>query len=114
MSAAAPSPPPPPEASFPFELLPTTARERIVGYLPQALYHPVVDALPLLGPHFVEHQWGLLCEAIAKEDSVALLDWYMQKHGYFRSDWDRQHIVRDAAEVGSSAILQMAIVERKW
>ena len=50
-------------SSFPFDLLPTTARERIVGYLPQRLYEPVVDALPLLRPHFVK-QGGLLHEAV--------------------------------------------------
>ena len=54
-------------------------------------------------------------EAVAKEDSVALLDWYTARvRGFIDSEWDRQYIVRAAASFGSRAILQMAILERKW
>ena len=44
----------------------------------------------------------------------ALLDWYKGERGYFRDVWDHEGIVRAAARFGSRAILQMAILERKW
>ena len=83
-------------------------------------YEPVVDALPLLRPHFVKQRddrWALpwaMLGAVAQEDSVALLDWYMLERGDFHEEWAGGEIVKKAARFGSRAILQMAIVERKW